>query len=73
MSNVATCTTAGWSPGMKLDDVEKETILAAYQYYHQNKTQTAASLGIAIRTLDYKLAKYRGESPAPEKEPAHEV
>jgi len=59
--------TQGWSPGMKLDDVEKEAILAAFQFYHKNKTQTAAALGIAIRTLDYKLARYNGEA-LPEKE-----
>lgn len=62
----------GWCPGMKLEDVEKETILAAFQFYHQNKTQTAAALGIAIRTLDYKLAKYKGEPlPEPQKETAN--
>ncbi len=70
---IATATTQGWSPGMKLEDVERETILAAYQFHHQNKTQTAASLGIAIRTLDYKLAKYRGEAPATEKETENEI
>jgi DNA-binding NtrC family response regulator len=53
----------GWSPGMKRDDVERETILAALKFYQGNKTQTAASLGIAIRTLDYKLLKYKGEAP----------
>ncbi len=56
-----TCTTQGWTPGMKLEDVERETILAALQFYHGNKTQAAASLGMAIRTLDYKLLKYKGE------------
>jgi len=62
--------TLGWSPGMRLEDVERETILEALKFYHGNKTQTAASLGIAIRTLDYKLQRYKGETPK-EKEPAH--
>lgn len=47
-----------WQPGMKLEDLEREAILAAMGFYHQNKTQTAQALGISIRTLDAKLAKY---------------
>ena len=47
-----------WQPGRKLEDVEKEVILSAYRFYNENKTRTASSLGIAIRTLDNKLAKY---------------
>lgn len=51
-----------WSPGLTLEHMEKMTILAALSFYHGNKTQTALALGIALRTLDYKLAKYRGET-----------
>lgn len=58
---------------MKLEDVEKEAILTAYRFYKENKTQTAASLGIAVRTLDYKIAKYRGEALPLEKEKPNEV
>lgn len=47
-----------WSPGMKLDDLEKRAILSAYSYYRENKTATANSLGISIRTLDNKLEKF---------------
>lgn len=47
-----------WCVGMTLDDVEKEAIVKAYKFYHGNKTQTAKSLGIAIRTLDAKLDRY---------------
>lgn len=47
-----------WQPGMSLEDVEKEVILKAFRFYQQNKTHTAHSLGIAIRTLDAKLEKY---------------
>ena len=50
-----------WQPGKTLDEVEKEVILVAYRFYQGNKTHTAASLGIAIRTLDNKLAKYDQE------------
>lgn len=58
--------TQGWSPGMTLEDVEKEAILAAFKFFRGNKTQTAASLGIAIRTLDYKIAKYQADEAAKE-------
>ena len=47
-----------WVPGITLEQLEKECILKAYQFYRQNKTQTAAALGIALRTLDNKLERY---------------
>lgn len=50
-----------WTPGQTLEGIEKEAIKKAYQFYQQNKTQTAASLGISIRTLDNKLEKYETE------------
>lgn len=50
-----------WQPGITLDDIEKEVILKALSFYHGNKTRTAEALGIAIRTIDNKLAKYRGD------------
>lgn len=49
-----------WQPGNTLEEVEKAVILRALAYFHGNKTQTAKALGIAIRTLDNKLAKYKG-------------
>lgn len=52
---------------MRLEDVEREAIMAAYTFYRGNKTQTAAALNIAIRTLDNKLAKYKGDAPEPER------
>ncbi len=47
-----------WQPGMTIADMEKRIILAALRYHGGNKTKTADSLAIAIRTLDYKLEKY---------------
>lgn len=47
-----------WQPGMSLEDVERDAILKAFEFFRGNKTQTANSLGIAIRTLDSKLDKY---------------
>lgn len=51
-----------WQPGRTLDDVEKDVICAALQFYQNNKTNTARALGIAIRTLDYKLERYNGSA-----------
>lgn len=50
-----------WTPGMSLESVERQVILAAFRHYRGNKTATAQSLGIAIRTLDNKLAQYEGD------------
>lgn len=47
-----------WQPGVTLKDLEKEAIIKAYNFYQKNKTKTAGSLGIAIRTLDNKLKEY---------------
>lgn len=53
-----------WSPGLSLDELEKQVILAAYKFHHNNKTATAASLKIAIRTLDNKLERYAEQEKA---------
>lgn len=47
-----------WSVGMSLDALEKLVVERAFKFYRGNKTATASSLGIAIRTLDNKLAQY---------------
>lgn len=57
-----------WQPGLTLDQVEREAILAALQFFHGNKTRTAKALNIAIRTLDSKLNKYNGSPKAPKEE-----
>ena len=48
-----------WVPGRTLDDIEKRVILEALSYHNGNRTHTARSLGISIRTLRNKLADYR--------------
>lgn len=53
--------TVNWTPGMTLDEMEKQCILAAFRFYRGNKTQTAGALKIAIRTLDNKLEKYEAD------------
>lgn len=47
-----------WYPGMTLESLEEQIIKRALSYYRGNKTMTANSLGIAVRTLDNKLEKY---------------
>lgn len=48
-----------WSPGVTLDLVERQVILAAYEHYKHNKTSTSNAIGCSIRTLDNKLAQYK--------------
>lgn len=48
-----------WTPGLTLEEVEKQVILKALSFYKGNKTQTAQSLEISVRTLYEKLAKYK--------------
>lgn len=57
-----------WFPGMTLADLEKNTILKALRFYNNNKTHTASSLGISIRTLQYKLNEYFPKDEKNEKE-----
>jgi hypothetical protein len=47
-----------WSPGIRLDEVEKQVILKAFKFYGNNKTATANALGITPKTLGVKLDKY---------------
>jgi transcriptional regulator with PAS, ATPase and Fis domain len=49
----------GWNPGETLTDIERNVILEALKYHQGNRTHTAKSLGISIRTLRNKLAEYR--------------
>jgi hypothetical protein len=57
-----------WSPGVTLAAIEKQAILAAFRHFRGNKTATANSLGIAIRTLDNKLEQYKNEAEKEEKQ-----
>jgi two-component system response regulator AtoC len=44
--------------GMKLHEMEKQLILETLETHHQNRTKTAAILGISVRTLRNKLHEY---------------
>ena len=48
----------GGSLKSAVEEFEKETILRRLAELEGNRTQTAASLGISIRNLQYKLEKY---------------
>ncbi len=42
----------------RLEDIEREAILAALKENHNNRTETAKHLGISRRALTYKLQRY---------------
>ena len=54
-----------WVPGQTLYGVERTVIFEALKYHNGNRTHTAKALGISIRTLRNKLARYRLKGDAP--------
>ena len=56
-----------WTPGVSLESLIQQVVESALQFYKGNKTATAQSLGIAIRTLDNRLEKYAKEKAEHEK------
>ncbi len=44
--------------GISLHELEKRLILETFDLHHRNRTKTAATLGISIRTLRNKLHEY---------------
>jgi DNA-binding NtrC family response regulator len=50
-----------WQPGVTLEEIEKQVILAALRFYNQNRTVTADALGISVRTIQNKIAKWEEE------------
>lgn len=48
-----------WTPGVTLEEVERQVILMAFRFYRGNQTTTAIALGIDYKTLTNKLGKYR--------------
>lgn len=59
-----------WSPGVTLETIEKQVILKAFAHFKEHRASTAVSLGIAVRTLDSKLAKYEYEQKLEEERQA---
>jgi len=46
----------------KLEDVERDQIITALQYYAGNRQRTAEALGIGVRTLGLKLKKWKEQN-----------
>ena len=53
-----------WSPGVKLEHVEKKIILKALAFYGNDRETTARSLGISRRTLDGRISDYKKDEPS---------
>ena len=51
----------GIRPGMPIADAERRLILATLDELDNNKTRTAETLGISLKTLYNRLKKYRSE------------
>lgn len=47
-----------FQPGTKLVDIIREVVEETLKQHNQNRTHAAKALGIGIRTLQRKLAKY---------------
>jgi len=56
--------TDGTGSVLRLDELEKQAILAALRQTAGNRTQAATALGISIRTLRNKLQEYRDAGEA---------
>ena len=46
----------------KLDDIEREHILSALNYFNGNKSKTAGAIGVTLKTLYNKLNRYKEEN-----------
>jgi hypothetical protein len=55
-----------WSPGVSLEQIEKQVILAAYEFYKRNIYLTSKSLNVEIGSLQKKINKYEKERLAEE-------
>jgi DNA-binding NtrC family response regulator len=47
---------------VKWKDIERQAIEEALRANHGNRTQAARQLGISLRTLQYRLKEYSGET-----------
>jgi two-component system, NtrC family, response regulator HydG len=54
---------AGAGEGDLLADMERRLILSTLKRFNGHRAQTAAALGIGLRTLGMKVKRYRQESP----------
>lgn len=48
-----------WSPGRKLEEIERDAILFALRFYHWHRGRAAESLGISYRTMTSKVSTFK--------------
>jgi DNA-binding NtrC family response regulator len=48
-----------WYPGLSIKEAEKQIILEALRFHQGNRTHTAATLGMSLRSLINKLSDYK--------------
>lgn len=53
-----------WTPGMTLEQLERQTIMKAIAVYGYNKSAAARALGITYRTIENKMVKYEKDDEA---------
>lgn len=51
-----------WILGTTLEQIERDAIIAALKYFNGNRTKAAQILGISIRTILNKIAKYQEQN-----------
>lgn len=57
-----------WTPGVTLDEIEKQVIKKALIHFRGNKTATSIALGISVSTIGNKLEQYAIEEKRLEQE-----
>ena len=56
-------------PGMTLEEIERVAILATYHALHRSPLAAARALQVSVRTIHYRLRKYRAEGWLDERGP----
>lgn len=50
-----------WYPGLTIEEMEREAIIAALRFYQGNRTKASDALGISVRTMTNKIGKYKDQ------------
>jgi len=53
-------TQISWTPGTKLEEIERAAIVQTLLFRNGNRTHAARDLGIGLRTLQRKIKAYAG-------------
>ena len=51
-----------WYLGMTLDQAERKIIEKVLRFYNGNKSATARSLGVSVKTIENKVKQYEQEA-----------